>query len=411
MLDAARITSLLTTTRLGRSLDLRDETGSTNDDARVAATEGATAGHVVCADAQTAGRGSHGRAWSSPAGTDLYLSIVERVELPPRSIPVLTLAVGLGVSRAVEALAGGEVRVKWPNDVWLGGKKCAGILVESSSTGAKIDAFVIGIGLGVNRSEWPPELREIATSMHAATGRTFDREVVLARLLLEVETAIDTLARLGPRPIVDALTSRLALGGRPVRIGGTTGTLLGLGEGGALRIRTDAGLVKEIVSGTLRPRPSVHLRRWRRDELDAYAAIVCDAETMAPVGGPIRRDEVTGLFERHFEDSPDPKWLVVRAIEVGGVPVGSGRLSEVVGPDGATRLELGYLVRKDHAGRGIASELALAMIEEARKRGAERLHAKVAPSNVASQRVLENAGFTRHGEPDADGTLQYAVTL
>lgn len=424
-LSARQIAAQLSTERYGRSLDVRAETGSTNDDARAAADAGAASGHVVVADAQRRGRGSHGRSWSSPAGTDLYLSIVERAQLPPHAIPVLTLAVGLGVSRAVETLAPGrEVRVKWPNDVWLDGRKCAGILVESSSTGARIDAFVIGIGLGVNRTEWPPELARTATSLRAARALgearpnwdepPLDRAAVLARVLLEVEAAVTTLVTLGPAPTVAALGARLALVGQSVRVGDEAGVLLGLAESGALRLRTERGAVREVIAGTLRPRPNLRLRRWRKTDLDALAAIVCDAATMAAVGGPLRADEVVGLLERHLEpEGHDPSHGLVLAAELDGVVVGTGRLSEKPDPAALlhTRLELGYVVRADFAGRGIATEIALGMLAEARTRGHERVFARTRPENGASLRVLERAGFRSAGPSDAEGVLHLVAAL
>jgi len=150
------LASRLTTRVYGRSLEVLAETGSTNDDARTAAERGAPRGHVIVADAQRSGRGARGAVWSSPPGTDLYLSIVERLELAPRDVATLTLAVGLGVRDACATLLGAHgaapaVTVKWPNDVRVGDRKCAGVLVESSSMGEQLGPIVIGIGLDVNR--------------------------------------------------------------------------------------------------------------------------------------------------------------------------------------------------------------------------------------------------------------------
>jgi len=255
--NADRIASLLTTTCYGRSLDVRARTGSTNDDARDAAAAGAPRGHVVVADAQERGRGSHGREWSSPAGVDLYLSIVERVTLPPSAIATVTLAVGLGVTDAIASLSpelGSRVRVKWPNDAWIDRKKTAGVLVESSSSGAVQGPVILGIGLGVNRIEWPPELASSATSLRdASPGKpVFDRDVVLATLLASVERAIDALVRYGVGPTVARLDERLAMRGEDVAIDDRRGVLLGLDPRGALRVRTPEG-ERTILSGTLRP--------------------------------------------------------------------------------------------------------------------------------------------------------------
>ncbi len=255
-LDPARVEGLLATTRLGRSLDVRRETVSTNDDAREAADRGVRSGHVVVADAQTGGRGSRGRTWSSPAGVDLYLSIVERVTLRPAELPLVTLAVGLGVTDAILALAPSlrSVAIKWPNDAWIARKKTAGILVESSSSGSRQGPVIIGIGLGVNRVSFPEELAGEATSLLLASGEgaaAFDRSHALATLLLHVERAIDSLAHAGAHATIARVRERLALVGEPVRVDDVTGTLIGLTDDGALRIATTAG-ERIVIAGTLR---------------------------------------------------------------------------------------------------------------------------------------------------------------
>jgi BirA family biotin operon repressor/biotin-[acetyl-CoA-carboxylase] ligase len=251
-LAPARIAARLATRVYGRSLEVRESTESTNDDARRAAAEGAPRGHLVVADAQTRGRGARGRTWSSPAGADLYVSIVERVPVPADRLAPLTLAVGLGVADAIARSAPPlEPRVKWPNDVWVAEKKCAGILVEASSTGGRIETLVIGIGLGVNRTEWDPELAPIATSLRAARGMPVDRADALAALLACVERWVDRFAAEGAAPVVEALEARLALRGERVRCDGAEGVLLGVSASGAARIETATG-VRELIAGTLR---------------------------------------------------------------------------------------------------------------------------------------------------------------
>lgn len=256
-LDADAIGAALRTLAYGRSLDVRAQTRSTNDDARAAADEGAPRGHVVVADTQSAGRGSRGRTWSSPAGVDLYLSIVERVPLPLAKIPPLTLAVGLGVADAVDALVGaGRARVKWPNDVRVDEKKCAGILVETSSAGHKPGPIILGVGLGVNRTEWESELSAIATSLRVSRGardgtlEELDRALVLATLLAHVERRVDRFVVEGPEPIIAELEPRLAWRGERVRIDGVEGELVGLTREGALRVRGARGL-ETVLAGTL----------------------------------------------------------------------------------------------------------------------------------------------------------------
>lgn len=250
-LDSERIQAELRTHRYGRSLQLLESTTSTNDDARRAAVAGVPSGHVVCAEQQTEGRGSHGRTWSCAPGTDLYVSIVDRPALSLPDLPPLTLAVGLGVADLVAALCpDARVEVKWPNDVWLEGKKCAGILVEASTMADTLSALVIGIGLNVNRTTFDPSAGGRATSLRLAAGHGFERNEVLAAMLLAVESWTQQLQQRGATAISHALQPRLAMRGQVVQCDSVRGELLGVADNGALRIRTAYG-EQQVISGRL----------------------------------------------------------------------------------------------------------------------------------------------------------------
>jgi BirA family transcriptional regulator, biotin operon repressor / biotin---[acetyl-CoA-carboxylase] ligase len=252
-IDAARLRERLHTRCFGRSMHVCAETGSTMDDAReVAAT--APDGHVILADRQRAGRGAHGRGWESPGGTDLYLSIVVRRSMPDDRRPLLTLAAGLGVAEAVEQLAESPALVKWPNDVWLQRRKCAGILVESRTEGAAVPVAVVGIGVNVNRRMWPSELEGQATSIALCRRdhQAVDRADAFAQVLTQVEAWVDRLCDVGERAVVDALDRRLALRGEAVTVDGTAGVLVGIAPNGAALLQTPAG-VREIIAGRLTP--------------------------------------------------------------------------------------------------------------------------------------------------------------
>lgn len=216
------------------------------DDAAKAAAAGAPDGHVVLADQQTRGRGAHGRAWSSPAGTDLYFSIVARPALEPSSTALITLAAGLGVRAAVQArLPTRPVKVKWPNDIWVAGRKCAGILVESRMVGQSLDAVIVGVGLNVNRRRWPIELAETATSLleERGDGDPLDRSRVFADVLAEIEGFVSRLERDGAKVIVEELRPHLALVGERVRWDDGEGVFEGVEADGAARVDTAAGTV------------------------------------------------------------------------------------------------------------------------------------------------------------------------
>ena len=184
-LDRNRIESLLECKRLGRSLVLLDRTTSTNDEAKQAIRKGARDGHTIVAETQSQGRGQAGRNWDSPKGEDLYLSIVLKLGNELRNITPITLAVGLGVATCAEELSGVTAEVKWPNDVWLDGKKCAGILVEAKTRASELDALVVGIGLNVNRQTLSINSSpDCYLPQHRKNGETFRARIRTSQIAL-----------------------------------------------------------------------------------------------------------------------------------------------------------------------------------------------------------------------------------
>ena len=196
----------LQTAVLGRNLvEVHESIDSTNLRAWDLAQAGAAEGALVLAETQTSGRGRLGRVWHSPPGQGLYFSLVLRPDLSPESIPLLTLAAGLGAARAIEAVCGLAPGIKWPNDLTMGGRKVAGILCEMEIHPSQGGPFVImGLGLNVNLepSELPPELSDKAGSLYIAFGRGWDRTVLLARIFKEIEDSCGKLVSEGPEALV-----------------------------------------------------------------------------------------------------------------------------------------------------------------------------------------------------------------
>lgn len=239
----------------GTSLTVKQSTASTMDDAAAAASEGAKDGHVVLADQQTQGRGAHGRHWVSPPGTDLYFSVVTHPAVEPASTALVTLAAGLGLRDAVASLLPDRsVLVKWPNDIWIERRKCGGILVETRTVGTRIDAVILGVGLNVNRMQWAPDIADIATSLRAQreSQEPFDRGVVFASVLANMERWVTTFVRDGAQPVIDALRTKLALVGERVRWEDGHGVFEGIDPHGAARVRTNAGIVS-LHAGHIEP--------------------------------------------------------------------------------------------------------------------------------------------------------------
>ena len=174
---------------LGRKILYLEATDSTNRRARREALRGASEGLAVVADFQSRGRGRMGREWSSPAGVNLYLSILLRPPLPPDRVPQITLLAGVSCARAIRRATGLDARLKWPNDIFISGKKVAGILAEMEGENARPRFVILGVGINVNgeAESLPAELRETATSLRAEAGREFDRAALLRETLEELE--------------------------------------------------------------------------------------------------------------------------------------------------------------------------------------------------------------------------------
>jgi len=244
--NEADLEALLSTARYGRSRELVAETTSTNDDARARAEAGARDGHLVVAGRQTAGRGSHGRAWSSPEG-GLYFSLVLRPRLEAAALPPMTLAAGRAVAEAIEAVCERSLRaeVKWPNDVLIDGKKCAGILAESATIAGRLDHAIVGIGINVGPVAFEGELADSATSLPDISP-----VALLAEVLLGLERAVASLESEGTAPLIAALESRLAYRGERVRVAESFGRIVGLAPTGALRLETEGG-IRDVVAGRI----------------------------------------------------------------------------------------------------------------------------------------------------------------
>ncbi len=229
--------------------------GSTSDvAARVAQAEPGE-GRVVVADEQTAGRGRLGRAWASPPGAGLYMSIVLRPA--PVVAPLVTLMAGVAVAEGVEAATGLRPELKWPNDLLVGRRKLGGILAEGSVATEGLQYVVLGIGVNLLNASYPPEIAGRATSLESELGRRVDRGLVLAEILAAIGWRYTHLAAGRRAALLDDWRA-LAPSAKGRRVewdvaegevrGGITH---GIDESGALVVRTNEG-IERIVAGEVR---------------------------------------------------------------------------------------------------------------------------------------------------------------
>jgi len=241
---------------IGRPLSVVASTGSTNDDAKRAAHAGAPHGATFLADAQTAGRGRGGHTWHSPAGENLYLSIVLRPHVSPTAIASITLAVGVAVGRVVaraieeKALASSErVTLKWPNDVYADGLKIAGVLVEGQLRGDRVSSLVAGIGLNVRARAFPPDIARTATSLAIAGAPDLDRCRIVAALIAELGRVVSDFEASGLDALLPEIRARDFLRDRRVRVADVHGTACGVDDTGCLLLREPSGSLRAIASG------------------------------------------------------------------------------------------------------------------------------------------------------------------
>jgi BirA family biotin operon repressor/biotin-[acetyl-CoA-carboxylase] ligase len=228
---------------------------STNNEAIDQARLGADEGLCIVARQQTNGRGRHGRVWMSPEDSGVYMSVVLRPKLDIQYIPLITLAAGIAV---YEMLAGLHIKadIKWVNDVLVDGKKISGILGETTDTNRGL-AVILGIGINVTNSSFPPVIEQKATSIIAHTDSQLtpsDLIEPLTRQLDHFYTAL--LSQNGVQTILSEWAKRSTyFRGKHVKVilegGIIRGTTDGLEPSGALRIITDDGETRIVQAGQL----------------------------------------------------------------------------------------------------------------------------------------------------------------
>ncbi len=269
--DLDALARVLAGSRFAGKLHFFPSIASTNSYAMQAAEAGAPDGSVYFADEQTNGRGRGAHTWESAVGAGLYVSVLLRPQLAPTDALWLSLAAGLAGQSAVRQVTSLETDLRWPNDLLLGKRKFCGILTELNAdpsfrhAGAPVIGVrhaVIGIGMNVHQTEFPPELREIATSLHLETGRDWPRQELLAALLQSLENEVSALTESSERA-AGSICRRLEAGStwirrKRVRVeeredgeGGFAGVTEGLDARGFLRVRTPEGL-RTVLSGGVR---------------------------------------------------------------------------------------------------------------------------------------------------------------
>jgi BirA family biotin operon repressor/biotin-[acetyl-CoA-carboxylase] ligase len=256
VLHADDLFSLVEGTRvIGRDIQVFEKTNSTNDVVEKLARDGVKEGVAVFAEAQSQGRGRLGRRWLSPPRRGLWFSVLLRPNLRPQSATQLTVAAATALVRAIREQTGLSPEVKWPNDILIRGRKVAGILTELSAELDHVKHLILGIGVDVNlsASEFPPELRKLATSLKIETGRDWHRADLAAAILRELDIDYERIMNGQFQQIAEEWEACCVTLGRRVSIQVGSRSLQGhaeaLDDDGALLLRTEHGHLERIIGG------------------------------------------------------------------------------------------------------------------------------------------------------------------
>lgn len=238
----------LETTWAGCEIVYFENTDSTNRQARMLARDGAKHGTLVIADTQSAGRGRRGRGWISPAGEGIFMSLIVRPDVHPSRVAKMSLTLALAVAQAIRKETGLDARIKWPNDIVIGGRKICGLLLEMDATAEKVESIVAGVGINVHQTAFAEEIAHTASSLDLMAGRRVSRSAIVRAFLKEFEQAM----ALADDEMMDAYRACSATIGQRVQVialdGTYIGTAKGITESGSLLVETDDGDVREVLA-------------------------------------------------------------------------------------------------------------------------------------------------------------------
>jgi BirA family biotin operon repressor/biotin-[acetyl-CoA-carboxylase] ligase len=239
---------------IGRRIEFHEEIESTNTEALHLAQQDAPEGTVVIAEAQSSGRGRLDRIWESPPAMNLYLSVILRPDITAVSASLIPLMVGVAVAEVISQYCKGRVRLKWPNDILIDGKKICGILTEMRTRADRVAFIIAGIGVNLNMQKlhFPRELRETATSLRIETECEIDRLDFSVRLIETLEHWYRIFLNGGQDHIRQSWLKYADIIGRRIEVVFKSdiqrGTVVGLDENGALLIRGETG-VQQVLAG------------------------------------------------------------------------------------------------------------------------------------------------------------------
>jgi BirA family transcriptional regulator, biotin operon repressor / biotin---[acetyl-CoA-carboxylase] ligase len=229
------------------------DVGSTQDELARLAAAGAPDGTVVTAEHQTGGRGRRGRSWSDAPGENVLVSILLRPPVSAAEAPALSLVGAVAVVDALAATAGIAAGIRWPNDILIEGRKLAGILAEGvTRPDGRLQHALLGIGLNVNQTAFPPTVRDLATSLRIVTGHAHDRAALLDGLLAALDRRYRQFLSDGFAAMRSDWRAHSVTLGRLVRTAdGLDAEAVDVDDDGALVLRANGGAAMRLRAGEI----------------------------------------------------------------------------------------------------------------------------------------------------------------
>lgn len=253
MLSHEKILQKMDTEKLGQNVIYLDETDSTNEYVKKIAPD-SPEGTLVVADCQKSGKGRLGRNWSSPHGEAVFMSFLLKEHLIPENASMITIVAAIAVQKALSSLAA-DVKIKWPNDIVLNGRKVCGILTEMKSSGLESQYVVVGIGINVNNQSFPENIARTAASLYTETRKKYDRSDIICNVMKEFEKYYHLFVEKNDLSgLMSEYNQCLVNRENEVEIIGKSetyrGKSLGIDSYGRLLVqRCDTGMTESIVSG------------------------------------------------------------------------------------------------------------------------------------------------------------------
>lgn len=196
-ITASEILSRNQASWVGKSIEYFEVTDSTNQRIYDFAEKGREEGLLAVAEEQTGGKGRRGRSWVSPPGTGIWMSLLLRPKVEPQKASMVTIVAALAMTKAMEKITGMEIRIKWPNDVVLNGKKVCGILTEMSAELEEIHYIIVGIGIDANTESFPEDIQDRATSIYLESGKKVERAAFIAEFCVRFEQYYERFLEMG----------------------------------------------------------------------------------------------------------------------------------------------------------------------------------------------------------------------